>query len=40
MGGSGGSIAYGEHEVDELAARAIGTSGEVLVDEYFLGWKS
>ena len=41
MGGSGGSIAYGEHEVDELAARAIETSptGEVLVDESILGWK-
>ncbi|MGC6415910.1 MAG: carbamoyl-phosphate synthase large subunit [Bradymonadia bacterium] len=41
MGGSGGSIAWREDQVDEMAALAIAASpaGEVLVDESILGWK-
>ncbi len=41
MGGSGGSIAYAEAEVEALTKRALHASptSEVLVDESILGWK-
>ena len=41
MGGSGGSIAWTEDQVDEMAERALHASParEVLVDESILGWK-
>ncbi len=41
LGGSGGSIAYGPHDLAEKTQHALSTSPthEVLVDESILGWK-
>lgn len=39
LGGQGSNVAYNENQLQEICARALSLTSEVLIEEYLEGWK-